>query len=126
MQPNRYKDSKDIVKTLRAVHAAGELDETQQLLFAPMRPEEELYDLVNDPWEINNLAADPAYQERLAGFRQRLDEWMERTNDQGPESEAMYDSDMAIYTDPERRDSEQVAILKRNIALNKRWAAEGK
>jgi arylsulfatase A-like enzyme len=126
LQPNRYKDSKDIIKTLRTAHAAGTLDKAQQLLFTSTRPEEELYDLRNDPWEIHNLAADPAYQDRVTEFRQRLDDWMERTNDHGPESEAMYDSDMAVYLDPKGADSERIRTLNRNIALMKRWAAEGK
>lgn len=42
---------------------------------------EQLYDLVFDPAEANNLAADPAHDETLADLRTRLDEWMEKTND---------------------------------------------
>ena len=51
---------------------------------------------------------------------------MKRTNDHGPESEAMYDSDMAVYINSRNVDSEQGSILTRNIALMKQWAAEGK
>lgn len=38
------------------------------------RPSEELYDLVSDPDEVNNLVADPAHAERLAQFRTSLRE----------------------------------------------------
>jgi N-sulfoglucosamine sulfohydrolase len=38
--------------------------------FWKTKPVEELYDTENDPWEINNLANDPAYAERLAEMRQ--------------------------------------------------------
>ena len=126
LQPNRYKDGKDIMKALREAHAAGTLNQTQELLFTPTRPKEELYDLKNDPFEIHNLAADPKHQTRLKNLRKRLDNWMERTNDHGPESEAMYESDMAVYSNSKNVDSEQGSILTRNIALMKQWAAEGK
>lgn len=126
LQPNRYKDGKDIVKALRAAHAAGTLNKTQELLFSPTRPQEELYDLKNDPYEIHNLAADPEHQAQLKTLRKRLDDWMKRTNDHGPESEAMYDSDMAVYRKSKNADPEPGKILTRNIALMKQWAAEGK
>ncbi|MGQ0637671.1 MAG: sulfatase family protein [Planctomycetaceae bacterium] len=47
------------------------------------RPAEELYDLAGDPWEERNLAADPAYAERLASFRRELDDWMRDQDDLG-------------------------------------------
>ncbi|MCL4863505.1 MAG: sulfatase [Caldilineaceae bacterium] len=42
---------------------------------------EQLYDLVFDPNESNNLAGDAAYGPVLADLRQRLDRWMEETDD---------------------------------------------
>ena len=44
-------------------------------------PEEELFDLVFDPNEAANLAADPAHADVLADLRDRLDRWMEDTDD---------------------------------------------
>ena len=44
-------------------------------------PEEQLYDLVLDPAEGTNLAADPARAEVLAEMRGRLDAWMRETED---------------------------------------------
>ncbi len=127
LQPNRYKDGKDILKALRKAHAAGTLNRTQEgLLFAPSRPKEELYDLAVDPFEVRNLADDPKHQAQLKTLRKRLDEWIERTNDHGAESDTMYDSDMAVYSDSQNASAEQATILSRNIALMKRWAAEGK
>ena len=126
LQPNRYKDGKDILIALRAAHAAGTLNDTQERLFAPTRPPEELYDLEADPDELHNLAADPAHREQLLAFRQQLDEWMQATNDHGPESEAMYDSDMDAYRNPKAAGSPREELLERNIALMKQWAAEGK
>ncbi|WP_027091834.1 sulfatase [Cohnella thermotolerans] len=42
---------------------------------------EELYDLVNDPLEQHNLAADESYREVLEQLRAKVDGWMRRTND---------------------------------------------
>jgi arylsulfatase A-like enzyme len=42
---------------------------------------EQLYDLVLDPEEGDNLAADPAQAEPLAEMRARLDAWMRETED---------------------------------------------
>jgi arylsulfatase A-like enzyme len=44
-------------------------------------PDEGLYDLVFDPNETNNLAADPAAQPILQDVRERLERWMVETKD---------------------------------------------
>jgi arylsulfatase A-like enzyme len=123
LQPNAYKDHKPCLIALRAAEAAGQLDAVQRLLFAPTRAPEELYDLAADPWEIRNLAADPAHAATLRQLRARLEDWMKQTNDQGrtPETASRYDSDMAAYLG--RKSNPEV---EKNIALMKRWAAEGK
>jgi hypothetical protein len=43
---------------------------------------DELYDLVGDPYELNNLIDDPDYEETRAHFRQRLLYWAEKTDDE--------------------------------------------
>lgn len=123
LQPNDYKDHKPCLIALRAAEAAGQLDDVQKLLFAQTRPPEELYDLSVDPWEIHNLAADPAQAGTLSELRGKLDKWMEQTNDQGrtPEPESRYDAEMAAYQG--RKPKPDVA---KNIALMKQWAREGK
>ena len=42
---------------------------------------EELYDLMNDPMELVNLAEDPGWVEVKERFRSRLADWMQKTND---------------------------------------------
>ena len=44
-------------------------------------PKEDLYDLIFDPTEHQNLADDPTYKDTLAEMRGRLDRWMRRTDD---------------------------------------------
>ena len=45
------------------------------------RPPEELYDLVDDPREVNNLADSPEYKEVMDTLRDKLETWQRRTND---------------------------------------------
>jgi arylsulfatase A-like enzyme len=121
LQPNRYKDAKDILIALRAGHEAGTLPPlTEKLLFAPTRPVEELYDTRADPWQNQNLANDPAYAATLAELRGKLDAKLVATKDPAPESEAMYDSDMAEYL------KKPDTTIEANITQMKRWAAGGK
>ena len=109
-QPNRYKDGKKIMKTMRDLYAEGELNDIQARPFLPTRPPEELYDLKNDPYEVNNLANRPEQQKTLQEFRNRLAIWMEDTRDLGtfPEPELVelmkhYDSAYEILLDPENQ-----------------------
>ena len=44
-------------------------------------PEYELYDLLKDPWEFENLAADPQHHATLQKLREKLDQWRVETND---------------------------------------------
>jgi arylsulfatase A-like enzyme len=89
LQPNRHKDRKEIVKTMRRLFAEGGLNELQARLFAPVRPVEELYDLESDPHEIHNLADSPEHRDTLKRLRLKLLVWMEETKDLGlvPEPE---------------------------------------
>jgi arylsulfatase A-like enzyme len=82
-QDNQYKDGKEIVQTMRRLHAEGRLDELQDRVFQPSRPVEELYDLRDDPDETRNLALDDGYQEQLGQLRATLYDWMVASGDLG-------------------------------------------
>ena len=125
LQPCAYKDAKLVLKTIRDLHVAGELNAVQSLIMRGTRPPEELYDLRTDPHELTNLAEDPGQRERLASMREILDTWIRDSGDHGqsPESAAMYDSDMAVYVGQMKR--YHAAIIEANIRQMKRWAAEG-
>ncbi len=100
LQPNLYKDGKEIIQRLRELHTDGRLTTLQEkLLFSSARPADELYHLTDDPFETVNLADDPAYKDQLEQMRLALSRWEIQTNDLGrePESPAMYQSDMAVY-----------------------------
>jgi arylsulfatase A-like enzyme len=50
----------------------------------PMGDLDELYDLVNDPWELVNVAAGSEYATVIAELRRRLADWMIATEDAKP------------------------------------------
>jgi arylsulfatase A-like enzyme len=56
------------------------------------RPPEELYDLEADPWELRNLASEPARAATLARLRAHLDAWMNERGNEGLATErALHD-----------------------------------
>jgi arylsulfatase A-like enzyme len=57
------------------------VDVMRETLRAWPRPELELYDLVQDPWERENLAGQPAVAEIQARLTRALDDWLSRTDD---------------------------------------------
>ena len=66
----------------------GKCNEAQSAFWKTKAPEE-LYDTENDPWEVNNLAGDPAYKDVLVRMRQANKEWVSKVLDTGfiPEGE---------------------------------------
>ncbi len=47
------------------------------------RPPVEFYDLQKDPYELNNLAADPAYATQIKDYTTKLHAWMQQQGDKG-------------------------------------------
>ncbi len=50
----------------------------------PMGDRDELYDLVQDPWELANVFSHPASRDVLADLRLALADWSVRTEDAAP------------------------------------------
>ena len=94
LQTNRYKeDTYPTYWVMRQLHEEDQLNEAQAYLMNPTRPAEELYDVMADPYEINNLAGSAAHQEILSSLRHELDNWLSTIDDQGrfPEHPDVYD-----------------------------------
>jgi len=88
MQFNSYRKCNYPVWTLiEILHVMGKLTPEQAQFAGPSRPAEELYDLLNDPHEVRNLAGDPKYQTDLERLRATLDKWIKATGDKGEISE---------------------------------------
>ena len=71
------------MKEIRRVHAEGKLPAAAKLFMAEHKPVEELYDLKNDPHEIDNLAGKTKYRKILERMRQVHLEWVKQTKDLG-------------------------------------------
>jgi len=69
-------------------YLAGNCNEVQSRFFNT-KPVEELFDTESDPWELNNLAENPAYAERLVAMREACLEKAVSIRDAGfiPESD---------------------------------------
>ena len=116
MQFNGYKKQQYPLWTLMPLLSAnGELSAAQQHFMKQTRPTEELYDLQADPYEINNLAADPNYDTVRNALAAQLDTWIAETGDMGdiPESSEVttyWDANMAERF---RQDMEKTRALTR-------------
>ena len=88
-QFNTYKKTSYPVLTLmELMKEKRQLDEAQLPFMAATRSGEELYDLKNDPYELNNLADDEGYGEVLSAMRNTLAGYVEKCDKgQYPENE---------------------------------------
>jgi N-sulfoglucosamine sulfohydrolase len=66
---------------LRARAKTGRLTRAQQRLFEAPRARLELYDLKSDPWELRNVADEPAYAKEVRELAGVLQEWMVQSDD---------------------------------------------
>ncbi|MEJ7829984.1 MAG: sulfatase/phosphatase domain-containing protein, partial [Segetibacter sp.] len=84
MQPNNYKETQyPVWNLMKELNAQGKLTPAQALFCAPVKPAEELYDIVADPEELNNLAKVAKYKNQLTAMRSILGKWVAQTGDKG-------------------------------------------
>jgi N-sulfoglucosamine sulfohydrolase len=81
--PLTYREGISTMQELLRMRDAGELNEIQMQWFRESKSPEELFDTWKDPHQINDLAQDPAYSEKLAELRTECDRWMEDIDDKG-------------------------------------------
>lgn len=109
MQLSSYKKSSYPVFTLMEVlYENDQLTEEQSIFMSESKPEFELYNLINDPFQLNNIA----YSNRIVThkFIKILEDWQKKTND--------------IYTDPDESDL-QAMILEKRENLKKWYIRNG-
>lgn len=92
LQFNAYKEKQyPVWNLIKELAAQDKLTLEQAVLAAPTMPEEELYDLQEDPYEMRNLAKSnkPEHRAALDRLNGVLMTWIEQSNDQGriPEPE---------------------------------------
>lgn len=89
--PVVYREQMPMMQKMNEMWKNGELDPVQSLWFRTPKPEEELYDLQNDPYELENLADRPELKDTLKHLRGILKDWIIDTHDLGvyPEKELL-------------------------------------
>ncbi len=80
-KPVAYRLNMPMMKNMVELYQKGELNAVQRLWFDAPAPREELYDCVEDPHQIHNLADIPAYQPLLKQMRKSFrKEWIQPYN----------------------------------------------
>ena len=80
---NAYREQIDMTRTLIEMDQQGKLTGDAAYIFMKTKPEEELYDLLNDPDEVHNLAQLPEHQAQLKEMRSALGAWQIKVGDLG-------------------------------------------
>jgi len=92
-QFNTYKVTMYPVLTLmKVLYKRGELNPAQAIFMGPGKEKEELYDLRSDPYEMKNLATDPAFSKDLKKLRKAIDKWVAEA-DKGLYPESVAETD---------------------------------
>lgn len=101
--PIEYREQIPSMKELLTLQETNQLDSIQQQWFRPNKPVEELYDCVNDPHELHNLANDPKFSSKLKELQDEMDRWLEQIGDQPnlPEKELVNQLWEGSKTQPE-------------------------
>lgn len=84
-----YREQIPTMQELLRLRDEGKLNDIQAQWFRESKPSEELFDCVADPHELNNLADDPAYKDKVAELSAEMDRWLSDIGDQPnlPEAE---------------------------------------
>ncbi|MCA9061244.1 MAG: sulfatase-like hydrolase/transferase, partial [Planctomycetaceae bacterium] len=93
LQHIEYSERSVVRKEMRRLLAASQLDRRSAQFFDIPRPAEELYDMSTDPWEVRNLASDPAHAQTLQRLRDECDRWQLSVGDAHLIPEAILDAE---------------------------------
>lgn len=79
--PITYRERIPTMQELLKLKQEGKLNDIQKQWFREKKPKEELFDCVNDPFELNNLAENPEYKEKLVELSNEMDKWLTEIDD---------------------------------------------
>ncbi|PWG06688.1 sulfatase family protein [Polaribacter aquimarinus] len=74
--PVAYRERIPSMQELLKLKKEGKLNDIQKQWFRKQKPKEELFDCINDPFELNNLAENPKYNEKLTELSNEMDRWL--------------------------------------------------
>ncbi|MGY6648025.1 sulfatase-like hydrolase/transferase [Wenyingzhuangia sp. IMCC45574] len=79
--PLAYREKIPSMQELLKLRDTGMLNEQQMQWFRKNKPKEELFDCYLDPNELNNLADDPTYANKIKELSLEMDQWLNSIND---------------------------------------------
>jgi len=74
------------IHIMRNLKEDGKLTGVQEHFFEDTKEPEELFDIINDPFELNNLISNPKYQEVASKMRGHYKDWNSKNHDYGLDS----------------------------------------
>lgn len=77
----KFRKNLGSMQELLRLKEAGQLNKDQMYWFRDHKAIEELYNLDEDPYELNNLAEDPQYQKDLIRLRKVHEKWLKEVGD---------------------------------------------
>ena len=80
---NKYREQINMNSKLIQMDSLNKLEGDAKYIFMKTKPNEEFYDLVNDPFEVNNIIDDIKQADRINDFRVALENWQWEINDKG-------------------------------------------
>ncbi len=87
-QYNKYKEAYyPVLAELNIMNLKGELNPELRQFMSDSKPEFELYDLMTDPWELNNLAGNATYDSIQKALLTELNKWRAEVKDKGVSEE---------------------------------------
>lgn len=115
-QHSSYKEVQyPMLALMRQLNLKNKLTPVQAAFFADKKPTEELYDVIHDPWETNNLAASPEHQSLRQEMSDELDRWMTNSGDMGgtPETDPTLDE----IIQASRRSTYEKPLKQRGLSI---------
>jgi len=79
--PVAYRERIPTMQELLRLKDEGKLTDAQIQWFREQKPKEELFDCKADPFELNNLADNPDYKEKLNELSSEMDRWLNEIDD---------------------------------------------
>jgi arylsulfatase A-like enzyme len=79
--PVSYRERIPTMQELLRLKNENKLNDIQKQWFREVKPNEELFDCINDPFELNNLASTPKFKEKLNELSIEMDKWLNEIGD---------------------------------------------
>lgn len=86
--PVAYREKIPTMQELLRLRNEEQLTPEQSQWFRSYKPQDELFDTLNDPHELHNLAYDASYEAKLNQLSDEMDRWLTEIDDKPNRSEA--------------------------------------